>query len=112
VQLVLDLRGRGEPVAGPAVDLQFGSDVPEGVARRRAATLFAWIAGFVVLVSLVGFPVAVPVFMASYHSLQSGAGWRLAVGLTVGAWAFFYGVFQWVLRLPFESGWIQTWLGW
>jgi hypothetical protein len=112
VQLVVDLRGRGEPAAVPAVDLQFGGDVPDDVARRRTATLFGWIVGFMVFVWLVGFPVAVPIFMASYLFLQSAADWRVAVGLTAAAWAFFYGVFQWALRLPFEPGWIQTRLGW
>jgi hypothetical protein len=112
VQLVLDLRGRGEAAAGPAVDLQFGGDVPDDVARRRAATLFAWIAGFVALVWLVGFPAAVPGFMVAYLVLQSAADWRVAAGLTAAAWAFFYGVFQWALRLPFEPGWVQTRLGW
>ena len=112
VQLVLDLRGRGEPEAGPAVDMQFGGDVPDAVARRRAGTLFAWIAGFVALVWLVGFPIAVPVFMASYLVLQSAASWWVAAGLTGAAWVFFYGVFQWALRLPFEPGWVQTRLGW
>jgi hypothetical protein len=112
IQLVLDLRGRGEPAAGPAVDLQFGGDVPDGVAGQRAAMLFAWIVGFVALVWLVGFPIAVPVFMGLYLLLQSGTSWWLGVGLTASAWAFFYGVFQWALRLPFESGWVQTRLGW
>jgi Tripartite tricarboxylate transporter TctB family len=112
VQFVLDLRGRGEPAEGPAVDLQFGGDVPDDVARRRTGTLFAWIAGFVALVWLLGFPTAVPVFMASYLVLQSAARWWAAAALTGAAWAFFYGVFQWALRLPFEQGWIQTRLGW
>jgi hypothetical protein len=112
IQLVLDLRGRGEPAEGPAVDLQFGGDVPDDVARRRAAVLFAWIVGFAALVWLVGFPLAVPLFMVSYLVLQSATGWPVAAGLTAAAWAFFYGVFQWALRLPFEQGWIQTRLGW
>jgi putative tricarboxylic transport membrane protein len=112
VQLVLDLRGRGAQWTEPALDLQLGGDVPEEVARRRTLTLFAWIAGFVVLVALVGFPVAVPIFMLSYLGFQSGAGWRTTLGLAGAAWMFFYGVFQWLLRLPFEPGWIQTWLGW
>src|SRR5262249_20084572 len=93
VQLVLDLRGRGEPIAGPAVDLQLGGEVPEEIARRRTMTLFAWIAGFVVLVGLAGFPVAVPVFMVSYLALQSAVGWRTALGLAAATWGFFYGVF-------------------
>jgi len=111
-QLVLDLRGRGEATGGPAVDLQFGGDVPEDVARRRAGTLFAWIVGFVGLVWLVGFPIAVPVFMASYLLLQSATDWRVAAALTAAAWAFFYGVFQWALRLPFEAGLLQSRMGW
>jgi hypothetical protein len=111
-QLVLDLRGRGEPAAGPAVDLQFGGDVPEDVARRRAGALFAWIVGFVALVWLVGFPIAVPVFMASYLLFGSATHWLVAAGLTAAAWAFFYGVFQWALRLPFEAGWLQSRMGW
>ena len=61
---------------------------------------------------LVGFPIAVPVFMASYLVLQSAVDWRVAAGLTAAAWAFFYGVFQWALRLPFESGWLQSRIGW
>jgi hypothetical protein len=112
VQVVLDLRGRGEPPARRVVDPQFGGDVPEDVARRRVAVIFAWIVGFVALVWLVGFPVAVPIFMASYLLLQAAADWWLAAGLTAAAWAFFYGVFQWALRLPFEPGWVQDRLGW
>lgn len=111
VQLALDLRSRDEPATGPPVDLQFGGDVPDDVARRRAATLFAWIVVFVALVWLIGFPITVPVFMASYLLLQSAADWRVAAVLTAAAWAFFYGVFQWALRLPFEPGWLPTRIG-
>jgi hypothetical protein len=50
--------------------------------------------------------------MGSYLVLQSATAWPVAAGLTAAAWAFFYGVFQWALRLPFEQGWIQTRLGW
>jgi Tripartite tricarboxylate transporter TctB family len=112
VQLVLDLRGRGQPAAGPAVDLEFASEVPPEVARRRAGRLFAWIAGFIALVFLVGFPIAVPVFMGAYLLSQRAAAWWLSLGLAAVAWAFFHGVFQWLLRLPFEPGWLQTRLGW
>jgi hypothetical protein len=90
VQLVLDLRGRGAQGTEPALDIQLGGDVPEEVARPRTLTLF----------------------MLSYLGFQSGAGWRTTLGLAGAAWMFFYGVFQWLLRLPFEPGWIQTWLGW
>jgi hypothetical protein len=111
IQLGLDLRGRPEAPSGPALDLALSAEVPPAVARRRAAALFAWIAGFIALVFLVGFPAAVPLFVLAYLVGPGGAGWPLALGLTAAAWGFFHGVFQRLLALPFEPGWLQTWLG-
>jgi len=110
-QLLLDLFGKAETASGPSVDLEFGADVPPEIARRRVSAVLLWIAGFILLVFLLGFPVAVPVFMLSYLKLQSGAGWRQSIGITVGAWGFFYIVFERVIRLQFEAGLVQSWLG-
>lgn len=110
-QLTLDLFGGTEAARGPGVDLAFSAEVEPGVANRRATAIFAWIAGFILLVLLVGFPIAVPLFVFSYLSLQSPAGSWLSLTLTAAAWGFFYGIFQRLLHLPFEGGWIQTWLG-
>jgi len=49
--------------------------------------------------------------MLSYLGLQSRAGWWQSIGLTVAAWGFFYIVFQRVIRLQFEAGLVQSWLG-
>ena len=111
VQLFFEIFGKGETAGGTAVDMEFAADVSPDVARQRVRGIFLWIGGFILMVLLVGFPVAVPVFMFLYLSLQSRVGWRLSVILTAGAWAFFYGLFQWLLNLPFEEGLIQTWLG-
>ena len=110
-QVILDLLGSAEAARGPAVDLAFSAEVEPGVANRRATAIFAWIAGFILLVLLVGFPIAVPLFVFAYLSLQSPAGWWLSLTLTAAAWGFFYGIFQELLHLPFEGGWIQSWLG-
>ena len=110
-QLILELFGGNEATSGPAVELQLSTDVDPKVARKRVAAILAWIAGFILLVFLVGFPIAVPVFIFSYLSLQSRVGWRLSFTLTAIAWLCFYGLFQWLLHLPFEDGWIRTWLG-
>lgn len=110
-QLLLDLFGKAETANGPSVDLEFGADVPPEVARRRVIGILLWIAGFILLVFLFGFPVAVPVFMLSYLGLQSRAGWWQSIGLTVVAWGFFYIVFQRLIRLQFEAGLVQSWLG-
>jgi len=110
-QLIVDLLGKAESAKGPALDLEFSADVPTDVARRRTAAIFAWIAGFILLVLLLGFPLAVPIFVFAYLALEGGAGWWLTLTLTAVAWGFFHGLFERLLHLPFEPGWVQTWLG-
>ncbi len=108
---VMDFLSADEKSGGPAVEFELSTDVDPTVARRRIAGILAWIAGFIVLVFLVGFPIAVPVFIFLYLLLQSRVGWLLSVSLTATAWLCFYGLFQWLLHLPFEDGFIQSLLG-
>ena len=110
-QLILELFGGQETTSGPAVELELSTDVDPAVARKRVAGILAWIAGFILLVFLVGFPVAVPVFIFSFLSLQSQVGWRLSFTLTATAWGIFYFLFQRLLNVQFEAGAIQTWMG-
>ena len=110
-QLLLELFGKAETAGGPAVDLEFAADVPPDIARRRVINIFLWIAGFILLVFLLGFPVAVPLFILCYLRLQSRENWWQSVIWTAVAWGFFYGVFERLIHLRFEAGLIQTWLG-
>jgi len=111
VQLFVDLRGKAEAADGPAVDLALSTEVPEAIARRRTLLTFAWMVAFIALVFLIGFPLAVPLFMFCYLMLQSAAGWWRSLALTAVAWGFFYGLFERLLRFPFGEGVVQTWLG-
>jgi len=111
-QLLLDLFGKPESANGPSVDLEFAADVPFELAQQRAGAVLFWIVGFILLVLLVGFPASVPIFMIAYLGLQSRAGWRQAILITLASWAFFYIVFQRVVKMQFEAGLLQTWLGW
>ena len=111
VHLVLEFFGGAEKANGPAVEAEFTTEVAPEVARRRAIETFSWIAGFILLVFLLGFPLAVPLFMISYLTIQSGTGWMQSIVLTAGAWGFFYFLFQRLLNLQFETGVIQTWMG-
>ena len=112
VHLVLEFFGAPEKAGGPAVEAEFTTEVAPEVARRRAIETFAWIGGFILLVFLLGFPIAVPLFMISYLTMQSRIGWLQSMALTAGAWGFFYFLFQRLLKLQFEDGLIQTWMGW
>jgi len=111
VQVVLEIRGRAGPSAGPVMDLQHSTDVAPELAQRRTIAIFAWMAGFIVLVVMLGFSLAVPVFAFSFLMYQSLAGFRTSVIIAAAAWAFFHGLFERVLQLQFEAGIIQTWLG-
>ena len=110
-QLLMEILGKAESTEGPAVDLEFSADVPPEVARQRVIGAFLWVAGFILLVYLFGFPLAVPIFMLSYLSTQSRVGFLLSLGLTVATWLFFYGLFQRLIHLSFEDGLLQTLLG-
>jgi hypothetical protein len=112
LNLVLEFVGGAEKARGPAVDTEFTNDVAPEVARRRVVETFSWIAGFILLVFLVGFPAAVPLFLVSYLAIQSQVGWLLSASLTVITWGFFNFLFQRLLNLQFEAGVIQTWMGW
>lgn len=111
VQLVLDLRGKGEPEGATAGDIALATDVPPALARRRTLLTFAWMAAFVALVFLIGFPLAVPLFLFCYLMFQSSEGLWRSLALTAAAWGFFYGLFERLLRLPFGAGIVQNWLG-
>jgi len=112
IQLLADLFGRSPGAGESRHDLELATDVPPEIARRRTIAIFAWIAGFILLVFLLGFPYAVPIFVFLYLAPQTGVGWRLKMLLPAIAWGFFYGLFVRVLHLPFDAGQIQTWLGW
>ena len=74
IQLGQLFLGKGEIVESAAVDLEFSSDVPPEVERRRVITAFSWIAGFIFCVYLIGFPLTVPLFICCYLRFESGVG--------------------------------------
>jgi heme A synthase len=80
-----------------------------GDARRRTFGVFAWMAAFIALVLLAGFPVAVPLFVFSYLVIESRERWGLSLALGAAAWGAFHLLFERVLHFPFEAGLIQEW---
>ena len=80
-------------------------------AQRRIPVAVAWMLGFFAAVVLLGFPLAVPLFLFLYLKLQGGEGWLLSIGITLAVTALFYGLFDALLHLPFPSGWLLDWLG-
>ena len=85
-------------------DSTLSADQPNDVALRRTLLAAGWAVGFFVAIVLLGFPIAVPVLVFAYLRLQGKEGWAFSVLFTAGVWAFFYGLFDWLLHLPFPAG--------
>lgn len=99
----------GKTERGEARDFQPARDVPEREVVRRSAAAAGWIVGFFVAIVLFGFAVAVPLFVFVYLKLQAKEGWLFCAAFTAAVWAFFYGVFDRLLHLPFPAGWLVSW---
>ena len=111
MQLLQLIFGETETNDSAAVDIEFSSDVPPEIERRRVITAFSWIAGFILCVYLIGFPLTIPLFIFTYLRFESGIDLLPTIAATAITWAMFYGLFQKLVHLQFEQGAIQTWLG-
>ena len=111
IQLLQLLTGKAETTDSAAVDMEFSSDVPPEIERRRVIAAFSWIVGFIVCVYLIGFPLTVPLFIFVYLKFESGVGWFHTFLSTALTWAIFYGLFEKLVHLQFEQGVLQAWLG-
>ncbi|MGH8689761.1 MAG: tripartite tricarboxylate transporter TctB family protein [Burkholderiales bacterium] len=99
----------GTTARGEVQDFQIAQDVPERVVLGRTANATAWIFGFFAAIVLLGFPVAVPLFVFLYLKLEGGEGWVFSIVYTAAIWVFFYGLFDRLLHLPFLEGWLLAW---
>jgi hypothetical protein len=113
LQIFFDLTGKTarKNTGNAPVDFQFGQSMDSAVATRRTWNILSWIFSFFVVIWLLGFGVAVPAFVFFYLKFQAGEKWWLSVVLTAGAWVFFWGLFTWLLNLPFPEGELLTWIG-
>jgi hypothetical protein len=113
IQVILDMKGIQSKAdsGGAPVDFQMSRDIDPELANKRALNIFAWIFGYFLLIWLLGFSLAIPAMVFSYLKIQSGESWVLSIILTAAAWLAFWGLFVWLLNLPFPEGLILSWLG-
>lgn len=102
------LFGKPPVQAGEAKDFQLSIGKETG---RRTLIAAAWILGFFAAIVLLGFPIAVPLFVFLYLRLQGKESWLVCILMTGAIWGIFYGLFDALLHLPFPAGWLFTWLG-
>jgi len=111
LHLALQLLGPAEAIGERAAEAEFSNELPREMLRHRAIATFLWIAGFVLLVYLLSFPIAVPLFIFLYLKFQSDVNWLRSVALTAITWIFYHALFERLINLRFEPGWVQTTLG-
>jgi hypothetical protein len=105
--LLLSLFGKEEASQKQAaVDFSLSEDVDPAVATRRTLIAFAWVLGFFVLIILVGFTLAVPLLVFLFLKVQAREKWGITLFLTGSSLIFFFGLFVWMLNIPFTEGWI------
>lgn len=97
-------------VASEAYALEKEPEIDPILARKRAVLIASWIVGFFLSIWLLGFTLSAAV--ASFLYLKFGAGekWPISIILSVLAWAFFYGLFDYTLHLPFPEGELFLWV--
>ncbi|MFQ5850316.1 MAG: hypothetical protein ACE5JU_06965 [Candidatus Binatia bacterium] len=101
VQLASDLRlsHRRTPEAG---GISFDAPVIQSQYRWGNIEIWAWLLGFYGGILLIGFLIAVPVFVFAYAKTY-GARWVIALSLAVFAWGFIYGIFEYILHVPWPE---------
>lgn len=101
----------GSPRQAAASDFKLSDHLPQNVALRRTAVAAGWVLAFFAAIVLVGFGIAVPLFVFLYLKVQGREGWIFSVVFTAAVWGFFYGLFDLLLHLPFPTGVVQSALG-
>jgi len=105
VQLRIDfraMRAKEAKVLRPTFEVE----ALQHQGRWGSLEIWAWLWGLFFAVHLIGFPIALPLFVFLYIKLYGGS-WVTAILLTVITWGFLYGIYDYLLHVP----WPKPWLG-
>jgi putative tricarboxylic transport membrane protein len=80
------------------------------LVRQRTLSIGGWIVGFFVAIWLLGFTAAAAVATFLYLKFGAREQWPVSAALTVVAWLFFYGLFDYTLQMPFPDGAVLDWM--
>lgn len=80
------------------------------VAQHRTLAMMGWLSGFFIAIWLLGFIEAAPIMTFLYLKAGAREKWITSLVLAGLSWLFFYGLFDYVIHLPFPSGLLFDWL--
>jgi hypothetical protein len=105
LQLNLDIAGAVKTIGHGLVRAR---DQESARVAREIVKISAWILGYFVAIWLLGFSVAIVVTTLLYLKLANER-WPITLVLTFFAWAAFYGLFVYLLHVPFPDGLLFAW---
>jgi hypothetical protein len=85
-------------------------DLEAALLTHETVKICAWILGYFVAIWLLGFSIAIALTTLLYLKLANER-WPIALVLTAFAWISFYGLFVYLLHVPFPQGVLFAWLG-
>jgi len=97
-----DIRADNSKVLRPTYEVQ----AIEHQGRWGSVEIWAWLWGLFLAIHLIGFPIALPLFVFSYVKLYGG-GWITALLLTGLTWGFLYGLYDYLLSVPWPKPWLS-----
>ncbi|MGH7775512.1 MAG: tripartite tricarboxylate transporter permease, partial [Candidatus Binatia bacterium] len=95
--------------ASQATPSEITSSPEPALIRRRAISIIGWTLGYFLAIWLLGFATAAAAVTFLYLKVGARERWPITIFLTVLAWAFFYGLFDYLLHLPFPEGTLFLW---
>lgn len=117
-QLLADFRGAqsridSEEAPAPGLaDAPVDETLPQAIRFRRTLRAMGWILGFVFGIWLLGFLVAIPLFVLLYLKMEAGAGTSVAIILALVTELFIWAVFDALMHLAWPQAALWEMLGW
>ena len=74
--------------------------LPPEVVRKRTIQIVSWMAGFILMIWLLGFLIGMPLFIFLYLKFQARESWAMTSIGTVVAAVFIIGLFDRFMHLP------------
>lgn len=110
VQLVKDYQAAHAEGVG-IVRPTFEVAAIEHEGKWGSLEIWAWLWGLYFAIHLIGFPIALPAFVFVYVKTYGG-GWLTAMLLTALTWGFLFGIYDYLLNVPWPKPWLSALLPW
>ena len=112
-------RDEDAAVVAAAVESAFGAgsaaaeeeEIPPALARRRTVEMIAWILGFALGVTLLGFRLGAAVVTLAFMRWGAHERWKTTVIITLATYVVFFLIFDWGLNTPLPPGMIADAFG-